>query len=373
MLGLSGFERLFSYGTGPFGTPPSPQPPIQPFLRAAPGMGTALAEQTPAPFVWGKGGQRMSAEQIEIERQQAAQQMAQASDFSPVGHWTQGLARAAGGITGALQMRRANRAAMANSQRQMTVAEALVAGARLPDGTDSVAAALLDPQLQRAGLAALEARSPKPVQPMIQRANNGDIIGLNPQTGETMFTRSDPNPRPVLNWQKVDNGDGTFTFMPFDANGPVAGSGAPSLPTAPVGKLTPITEGGPAQPASGTFAPDAVFNALVQQESGGRNGIPGQMTRYGRPMGATQMLEPTAREMAGKLGVNWRPDLYTGTSAEAGRYQRQLGRAYFDQGLRETGNVRDALHYYHGGPDRRLWGPKTRRYAEEVLQRIGNR
>lgn len=118
---------------------------------------------------------------------------------------------------------------------------------------------------------------------------------------------------------------------------------------------------------------NTVFNALVAQESGGRAGLPGQMTQYGRPIGATQMLPATAREMAGRLGVDWRPDLLRGTSREAKNYQLQLGRAYFNQGLAETGNVRDALHYYHGGPDRRLWGPKTRRYASEVLARVGAR
>jgi soluble lytic murein transglycosylase-like protein len=118
---------------------------------------------------------------------------------------------------------------------------------------------------------------------------------------------------------------------------------------------------------------NSLFNALEQQESGGRAGIRGQMTEYGRPIGATQMLEGTAREMAGKLGLPWRPDLLSGSSAEASQYQRRLGRAYFDQGLEETGNVRDALHYYHGGPNRRLWGPKTRRYADEVLARVGRR
>jgi len=116
---------------------------------------------------------------------------------------------------------------------------------------------------------------------------------------------------------------------------------------------------------------NAVFNALVQQESGGRAGVPGQMTAYGRPLGATQMLPATAREMAERIGVEWKPELLRGTSRAAKEYQLRLGRAYFEQGLRETGNVRDALHYYHGGPDRRLWGPKTRRYANDVLARVG--
>lgn len=85
----------------------------------------------------------------------------------------------------------------------------------------------------------------------------------------------------------------------------------------------------------------------------------------------TQMLPATARGVAENLGIPFREDLLRGTSPEAVAYQTQLGRAYLQEGLRETGNWRDALHYYHGGPDRRLWGPRTRRYATEVLGRLG--
>ncbi|NIJ24839.1 hypothetical protein FHT01_002381 [Sphingomonas japonica] len=77
--------------------------------------------------------------------------------------------------------------------------------------------------------------------------------------------------------------------------------------------------------------------------------------------------------MAGKLGVPWRPDLMTGKTPQAAQYQRALGEAYFQQGMRETGNLPDAIKYYHGGPDRRQWGPKTRNYADQVLARMGTR
>ena len=57
----------------------------------------------------------------------------------------------------------------------------------------------------------------------------------------------------------------------------------------------------------------------------------------------------------------------TATSDVAAQYQRALGRAYFEEGLDKTGNVHDAAQYYHAGPDRRLWGPKTRAYADGVV------
>ncbi len=119
------------------------------------------------------------------------------------------------------------------------------------------------------------------------------------------------------------------------------------------------------------FNRNQLFDALVQQESGGRVGAVGQPTQYGTALGATQMLPATAKEMAGKLGLPWQPSMLTGKSEAAKQYQLRLGKAYLDQGFNETGNVRDALHYYHGGPDRKLWGPKTKRYANEVLARLG--
>lgn len=125
-----------------------------------------------------------------------------------------------------------------------------------------------------------------------------------------------------------------------------------------------------AQPANGPQTND-VFGALIAQESGGRPGVTGPQTPYGRAQGMTQMLPATAQGMAQKLGVAWRPDLMTGTSPEAAQYQQQLGRAYFEEGLQKYGgDVQKALMYYHGGPNEAIWGPKTHAYAQNVLARV---
>jgi soluble lytic murein transglycosylase-like protein len=110
---------------------------------------------------------------------------------------------------------------------------------------------------------------------------------------------------------------------------------------------------------------------VIQQESHGRAGAIGQHTAYGTPLGATQLLPDTAREMAGKIGLPWRPDLLTDKTPTGAAYQEQLGRAYFNEGLQKTGNLRDAFRYYHGGPNRRMWGPKTNAYADAVMSRMG--
>lgn len=123
---------------------------------------------------------------------------------------------------------------------------------------------------------------------------------------------------------------------------------------------------------SPNLTPEALFPALVQQESRGRAGAVGPNTQWGNALGKTQMLPATAREMAQRVGVPFDERRLRGTSPEDAAYQDQLGLAYLQQGFERTGNAREALMYYHGGPDRRLWGPKTRQYAEDVLRRVQN-
>ena len=124
-------------------------------------------------------------------------------------------------------------------------------------------------------------------------------------------------------------------------------------------------------PAWATFPFGKVSGAVEQQESQGRRGIAGPQTRYGQAHGLMQVQDATGEEMARKLGIPWRPDLMRGTSDEAAQYQRARGNDYLQEGFDKTGNIRDALRYYHGGPNRRLWGPKTNSYADTILRRLG--
>lgn len=110
---------------------------------------------------------------------------------------------------------------------------------------------------------------------------------------------------------------------------------------------------------------------LVQQESGGRVGALGPQTQYGQAQGLGQQLPSTAQGIAKKLGVPWRPDLMTGTSDAAKQYQSAMTQSYLEEALDKTGNVADALKYYHGGPNRKLWGPKTEAYSASILRRLG--
>jgi hypothetical protein len=201
-------------------------------------------------------------------------------------------------------------------------------------------------------------------------ANDGSLMEIG-EDGAPRAVYKDPTPK--VQMIAVDNGDGTKTLMPF-ANGVPLGQGG----AAPSGAVPALPEGYKVRPRGGagsgpaTFQPSSVMDSLIEQESSGRPGVLGPKTRYGQAQGLTQMLPATAEAVAKKLGVPWRPDLMTGTSKAAAEYQRALGQAYLEEGYGATGNIRDALHYYHGGPNRRLWGPKTRGYADKVISRLGS-
>jgi hypothetical protein len=232
-----------------------------------------------------------------------------------------------------------------------------------------------------------EVAHPKPSSagPHYWESNDGSLHAIG-DDGKPIEVYHDPTPK----MQLIGTPETGYQWVPLPGTG---ASGASSTPAAPVGKITPIDDPAPADapPAGGTgeytprkipgsLAPNSengpntpfghLFSGLIGQESGGRAGIRGQPTRYGTPLGMTQLLPDTAREMASKLGVPWRPELLTGDTPEAAEYQQQLGEAYLREGLSKYGgDPAKALMYYHGGPNERLWGPKTRGYASSILGR----
>src|SRR3546814_2208697 len=83
----------------------------------------------------------------------------QGADFSPIGHWSQGLARVAQGLFGGMRERRADKASEANAAESNAVLQALMgqqsgatgtAGAgnpQAPDSRSAIIAALSNPYL----------------------------------------------------------------------------------------------------------------------------------------------------------------------------------------------------------------------------------
>ena len=62
------------------------------------------------PFLWGEGGARLSPEDVARRQSEASDRVRRGADYSPVGHWTQGLARMSDSIIGALMDRSAGAA-----------------------------------------------------------------------------------------------------------------------------------------------------------------------------------------------------------------------------------------------------------------------
>ena len=107
--------------------------------------------------------------------------------------------------------------------------------------------------------------------------------------------------------------------------------------------------------------------AIIAQESGGDYGA---VNKESGAMGAYQFMEPTARAIAKRLGMAYRPDLLTGKSKAAKEYQDALG----TEQLREAvdfggGDVGRAGIYHFAGPNEAGWGPKTRKYKQDIMQR----
>jgi hypothetical protein len=128
-----------------------------------------LPPQKPTgPFQWGKGGARLTPEDI-ARRRLIAQRMG-ASDFSPVGHWTQGLGRVLDGLSAGLENRRLSKAEEVNRVESDEIMAALLPQAGgVPAADDVVLRALMSPYASEGAreVAKMEwaRRNPKPTEP----------------------------------------------------------------------------------------------------------------------------------------------------------------------------------------------------------------
>lgn len=101
-------------------------------------------QQGPRSFTWGQGGARLSPEQLAMQSRMAQSNIAAGMDTSPVGHWTQGLARVAQALVGNMQQGRLDKqyaAQMAESEAASSAALNALGGG----DTRSLAAILSNP------------------------------------------------------------------------------------------------------------------------------------------------------------------------------------------------------------------------------------
>ena len=80
------------------------------------------------PFLWGRGGRKLTPDHIEKERQTAALLAKGAMDYSPVAHWSQGLNRVAQGLLAGIDYRMADKAEADNAEVNKGLIANLLAG-----------------------------------------------------------------------------------------------------------------------------------------------------------------------------------------------------------------------------------------------------
>jgi len=111
--------------------------------------------------------------------------------------------------------------------------------------------------------------------------------------------------------------------------------------------------------------------ALLMQESAGDYGVTN--AEGSGAMGAYQFMPPTARALAKRLGLEYRPDLMTGNkgrSKEGREYQERLMDAQMEDILAYSGgDVGKAAAYHFAGPNTKGHGAKTRKYEQDILRR----
>lgn len=122
--------------------------------------------------------------------------------------------------------------------------------------------------------------------------------------------------------------------------------------------------------ADGGVSYEDFARVIPIQES--RNRYTARNTESGA-LGKYQLMPDTAKALARRLGLEYRPDLMTVDSEEARRYQDALGNAAmkeaWDYG---KGDPSLAATYYHAGPNKAGWGPRTRKYSADILGRLGS-
>lgn len=118
---------------------------------------------------------------------------------------------------------------------------------------------------------------------------------------------------------------------------------------------------------------EALRRALIMQESHGDYGITN--AEGSGAMGAYQFMPETARSLAARLGMDYRPELMTGSggrSKKGKEYQDALANAQLDDILAFAGGDIDRAAAFHfAGPNESRWGPKTRKYQADIRRRMG--
>lgn len=90
-------------------------------------------------------------------------------------------------------------------------------------------------------------------------------------------------------------------------------------------------------------------------------------------LGKYQIMPDTGKVLARRAGLPWRPDMMRKNDQASRNYQDKLGNAAIQESIDYSGGDPAKLFsHYYGGSNQKQWGPKTRRYTQEMLARLGN-
>lgn len=112
-------------------------------------------------FVWGAGGRKLTPDEIARRREVEDALLAQGADFSPVGDWTQGVARVANAAAGAFRRHRLGKAEAENAEVNKGLIANLLAGGGGSSGAPSSSSAI--PMSGAAGEIAATSPSAQPI------------------------------------------------------------------------------------------------------------------------------------------------------------------------------------------------------------------
>ena len=211
-----------------------------------------------SPFVFGAGGARLTPEQMTIRQRQIAQSRAAGMDFSPVGHWTQGLARLANAWVARDDQARLDRDIAANNDARAQIIAALSGGK--PEAS-MVAAALSDPDPAVAGLAEKVWERQNPKTPQLTDFQQMLVAGgIQPGTPEwaaknlaRATTMADPFVTAQLPGGRFYSGPQSQFQSALTGGGDPASTGSAGAPPATLPPDFDFDKGGAPQPRGATF------------------------------------------------------------------------------------------------------------------------
>lgn len=211
--------------------------------------------------------------------------------------------------------------------------------------------------------------SPEPVK-LNQQVVEGTLYNVNPVTGVAgEAIAGDPTASLIPGPRTLTRTD-TGIRSPYSVGAAPAAAPAPETTTSfvPPPPVTPtVGAGAPSPVRVGNLTVERLRPVIVAQESRG------DYTRVSPKgaLGAYQVMPATGRSLANRLGMEWRPELMTANTPEAKQYQDAIGSAAIQEAISAGGgDLVTTAKYYHGGSNRANWGPKTDRYAADIVRRM---